>query len=284
MPAEHDGRRLFSLEFVFSGNLPGRFPHTTLRDSAFTVTNGSVRAAERVVKSENRRWKIGVRPTSNDDVTITLPAGSVSTESGRPLSNSPWARVAGPVGISVADARVEEGAGAVLAFAVTLSRAATSAFTVDYATSDGTALAGEDYTAARGTLSFQAGDSSGIVEVAVLDDAHEEGEETLTLSNASGGEVTDGEATGTIENTDLMPAALLAGFGRETAEQVVEHIEERMAAALPGALRGPGGAAGPRAGVRARLPVAVRADGHGAGGCGPGGRWAPVEMARTRPA
>ena len=232
MPAEHDGQRLFSFELVFSDNFPGRFPYTTLRDSAFTVTNRSVRAAERVVKGENRRWKIGVRPSSNDDVRITLPAGSVSTESGRPLSNSPSATVAGLVGISVADARVEEGEGAVLAFAVTLSRAARSALTVDYATSDGSALAGEDYTAASGTLSVQTGDTSGTIEVAVLNDTHDEGEETLTLtlSNASGAVVADGEATGTIENADLMPAAPLARIGRATAEQVVTHIEERMAA------------------------------------------------------
>ena len=232
MPAEHDGAHLFSFELVFSENFPGRFPYTTLRDSAFTVTNGRVRGAERVVKGENRRWKITVRPSSNDDVSITLAAGAVSTESGRPLSNTVSATVTGPVGISVADARVEEGAGAVLAFAVTLSRAATSAFRVDYATSDGSAQAGADYTAANGTLSFQAGDSSGTIEVAVLDDAHDEGEETLTLtlSNASGAWLADGEATGTIENADLMPAALLARFGRATAEQVVEHIEERMAA------------------------------------------------------
>ena len=66
----------------------------------------------------------------------------------------------------------------------------------------------------------------------MLYDAHDEGEVTLTLrlSNASGGQVTDGEATRTIENADLMPAALLARFGRATAEQVFEHIEERMAA------------------------------------------------------
>ena len=232
MPAEHDGRRLFRFELVFSENFPGRFPYTTLRDSAFTVTNGSVRAAERVVKGENRRWRIGVRPSSNDDLTITLAAGAVSTESGRPLSNTVSATVAGPVGISVADARVEEGAGAVLAFAVTLSRAATSAFSVDYATSDGSAQAGADYTAASGTLSFQAGDTTRTIDVAVLDDAHDEGEETLTLtlSNASGAYLADGEATGTIENADLMPAALLARFSRATAEQVVTTIEERMAA------------------------------------------------------
>ena len=37
-----------------------------------------------------------------------------------------------------------------LAFAVTLSRAASGTLTVDYATSDGTATAGEDYTATSG--------------------------------------------------------------------------------------------------------------------------------------
>ena len=122
-------------------------------------------------------------------------------------------------------------------------RAATAAISVDYATSDGTAQAGADYTAASGTLSFQAGESSGTIEVAVLDDAHDEGEETLTLrlSNASGGELTDGEATGTIENTDLMPAALLARFGRATAEQVVDPHRGAdggtAAAGLPGAVR-----------------------------------------------
>ncbi|MCY4633654.1 MAG: SwmB domain-containing protein, partial [Acidobacteria bacterium] len=223
MPAEHDGAHLFNFDLVFSENFPGRFPYTTLRDSAFTVTNGRVRGAERVVKGENRRWRIKVRPSSNDDLTITLAAGAVSTESGRPLANTVSATVAGPVGVSVADARVKEAAGAALAFAVTLSRTATTAFSVDYATSDGTARAGDDYTAASGTLSFQAGDSSKTIEVSVLDDAHDEGEETLTLrlSNASGAWLSDGEATGTIENADLMPAALLARFGRATAEQVV---------------------------------------------------------------
>ena len=52
----------------------------------------------------------------------------------------------------------------------------------------------------------------------------------VELSNVSGAWLEDGEATGTIENADLLPAALLARFGRATAEQVVTHIEERMAA------------------------------------------------------
>ena len=45
----------------------------------------------------------------------------------------------GPVGISVGDVEVAEGADAALVFAVSLSRAASDALTIDYATSDGTA-------------------------------------------------------------------------------------------------------------------------------------------------
>ena len=137
--------------------------------------------------------------------------------------------------LSVADGEASEGAGATVDFAVSRSRAFTTAehsVRVNYATADGMAGAGQDYTAASGTVTFAAGETSKTISVAVLDDAHDEGEETFTLrlSNASGARLADAEATGTIENADVMPAALLARFGRATAEQVVTHIEERMAA------------------------------------------------------
>ena len=90
--------------------------------------------------------------------------------------------VAGPVGVSGAEARVEEGVGAVLALAVTLSRAASRTVAVDV-TSDGRAPAGEDYTAKSGTLTFEAGESAKTVEVAVLDDAHYEGRVSGDMEN-----------------------------------------------------------------------------------------------------
>ena len=159
------------------------------------------------------------------------------------LAHDPSHKVDWRPAISVADASATEGAGASVEFRVGLSRAfstAGHAVTVSYATADGTAKAGEDYTAASGTLTFAAGETSKTISVAVLDDAHDEGEETfsLRLSNASGANLGDGEATGTIENADLMPAALLARFGRATAEQVVTHIEERMAAPRRRGFRG----------------------------------------------
>ena len=115
----------------------------------------------------------------------------------------------------------------------------------DYATADGSAQAGVDYTAASGTLTFDTGESSTTIEVTVLDDAHDEGEETftLTLSKPSAGRLTDDEATGTIENRDPLPRALLARFGRTAAVHVVEHVEERLQAP-----REPGFRAGSRAG------------------------------------
>ena len=210
-----------------------------LRDEAFDVGGGAVRKARRRQSGSNLSWELTVEPAPHADVSIRLPetgscsaSSAICTSDGRPLSHPLSASVRGPAALSVSDARVEEAAGAAVAFAVTLSRAASARVTVDYQTRDGSAQAGEDYRAASGTLTFQAGESSKTIEVTVLDDAHDEGEETfvLALSNASGAWLEDAEATGTIENTDLMPAALLARFGRVTAEQVVEHVEQRMAA------------------------------------------------------
>ena len=162
------------------------------------------------------------------------PEGGIADLAGNEVANpiSEPAENLTTAAMSAADARVEEAEGATLDFVVSLDVAPGGSLTVDYSTADGTATAGEDYTATSGTLTFEADEQTKTIQVAVLDDAHDEGEETMTLrfSNPSGIRLNRTEATGTIENADLMPAALLARFGRATAEQVVTHIEERMAA------------------------------------------------------
>ena len=99
------------------------------------------------------------------------------------------------------------------------------------ATSDGTATAGSDYAAVSGMLVFAAGEMERTVNVPVLDDAHDERTETLmlTLSNPSGLRIVDGEATGRIANTDPMPGAWLARFGRMMGSQAVEALAARFA-------------------------------------------------------
>ena len=140
-----------------------------------------------------------------------------------------------PPALSMANATVAEpGAGqsATLDFVVSLSHAASAAVTVDYATSNGTATAGVDYTAASGTLTFAAGETTKTVSVSVLNNAHDEGSETLTLtlSNASGAVIkSDGAtATGTITNDDPIPQAWISRFGRTVAHQVLDAVDARM--------------------------------------------------------
>ena len=87
------------------------------------------------------------------------------------------------------------------------------AVTVDYATADGTATAGEDYTSASGTLTFNPGETVKTISIPVLEDDAADGEETLTLtlSNPAGVELTDSEAIGTIKDGEPV-AALTARF------------------------------------------------------------------------
>ena len=95
-----------------------------------------------------------------------------------------------------------------LRFTMELARASQAPVTVDYETADGTATAGEDYTAKRGTVTFTPGRTRRTVEVPVLRDGKVEGVETmvLRLSNArsEGSEVPVemkvSEAQGAIEN------------------------------------------------------------------------------------
>ena len=239
LPASHDGSTAFTFELRFSEDWTSGLSHVTLRDHAFTVANGAVTEV-RLESGRNRRWEITVEPAGDADVTVELPATTDCGDAGaicigtRPLSAGDSATVAGRLRLSVADATVTEAAGASVDFAVRLDRPASSAVTVDYATSNGTATAGADYTFTSGTLTFAAGEVSKTIAVPVLEDSVNEGSETftMTLSNPSGGNayLFDAEATGTIENHDPLPRALMARFGRAAAVHVVEQVEERLAA------------------------------------------------------
>jgi hypothetical protein len=79
---------------------------------------------------------------------------------------------------------------------------------VDYATTDASALAGLDYTAGTGTLTFPAGTVSLTVAVPVVGDLLDEPDETffLDLSNPTGGAtLLDAQGVGTIQDDDPAP-------------------------------------------------------------------------------
>ncbi len=110
---------------------------------------------------------------------------------------------AGAVRFSGADYVAAENGGAAT-ITVTRVNGSAGAVAVNYATSDGTATAGADYTAASGTLDFAAGEVSKTFTVTILDDTLAEGGETinLALSNPAGGAVLGSPSTATLTITD----------------------------------------------------------------------------------
>jgi hypothetical protein len=90
------------------------------------------------------------------------------------------------------------------AFTVTLSKSSTKAVTVTYTTADGSATAGQDYTASTGTVTFAPGVVSQVINVAVLGDTAVEPTETFTvvLANPSGVTISQATAKATITDDD----------------------------------------------------------------------------------
>ena len=90
-------------------------------------------------------------------------------------------------------------------FSATLTPAASTAVTVDYATADDTATAGSDYVSNVGTLTFAPGETVKTIPVTINGDATQETFEKfyVNLSNAGGDAIiADDQAQGTITNED----------------------------------------------------------------------------------
>ena len=119
---------------------------------------------------------------------------------------------------TVSDISFNEGnSGTSLAtFTITRSNGTGSA-SVDYTTADVTAVAGSDYVAQSGTVSFADGEFSKTVSIVINGDTAHEADETFTLnlSNAVGFVTPVTRATATIVNDDAGPIAIydLQGLG-----------------------------------------------------------------------
>ncbi|MCY4421111.1 MAG: hypothetical protein OXC42_07680 [Gammaproteobacteria bacterium] len=142
------------------------------------------------------------------------------------------ARVSALPVLSVSDASAREGVNETMVFVVKLNRRSSASVSVSVATSNGSAHSGSDYSPVNTTLTFDAGQTSKSVAVTVLDDEIDEAAETftLTLSNPSGALILDGEGTGTIVNTDVLPRAWVTRFGRMVGQQAMDAIDARIGA------------------------------------------------------
>ncbi|HEX8335291.1 MAG TPA: Calx-beta domain-containing protein, partial [Pyrinomonadaceae bacterium] len=89
---------------------------------------------------------------------------------------------------------ISEGGGTAT-FTITRTGSTAGGVTVNYATSNGTATAGSDYTAASGPITFAEGDMSETFEVSILNDTLDEPDETVIVSLTPGFGASPGTAS-----------------------------------------------------------------------------------------
>ena len=164
---------------------------------------------------------ITVETNGDDDILdpgetlkVTLTSGSTTAGGVQVSETSATMTIAdtGEVNLSVADAEAAEGD--VVNFEVKLTRKVASGVTFSYQTANDTAESGtgKDYTAASGTLTFAADVKVMTVAVITLEDALDESDETFTLTLTANlpanVTLTDGVATGTIQDDDTRGVAV----------------------------------------------------------------------------
>lgn len=182
----------------------------TVPAAAFTTPGALVAGA--TFTYQNETLSLGGLSVANGDAiyfrwTHASSAGSGSRDEFG-IDNVTVSTTGGATGplVTVSDVSVNEAAGT-MTFTITRANAAAGAFTVDYATADGTALAGSDYVATSGTLSFADNQVSATVTVQINDDNIAELNETLflNLTNPVGATIADAQGVGTIVNDDGTP-------------------------------------------------------------------------------
>jgi YD repeat-containing protein len=131
-------------------------------------------------------------------------------------------QVISPPGLTIGDVTVTEGDAGTLNAVFTVQLEPTgNPVSVDFATEELTALAGEDFQATSGTLNFAAGETSKTIEVPITGDLRDEDDETfrVILSNAVNAAIPDPEGIGTIQdNNDSQPQISFAVDTSSVAE------------------------------------------------------------------
>ena len=136
---------------------------TAVGGTNFTVTSGTLQWAANDAASRTISIPISatapISGTMSFSVALASPTGGAVLGSPSSATVTITATAAGSLSLSASNYTVSQGAGT---FTVTVERSGGSSGSISatYATSDGTAVAGTDYTATSGTLQWQNGDSS----------------------------------------------------------------------------------------------------------------------------
>ncbi len=182
---------------------------TATQPSVYTQASGDLHWNAGVFSSKTLNVQVNpATGTGNTPLKFTIAFTTTSAGFvGATVVNVTVVPPASPPTLSVSDASASESAGSVPAV-VSLAPAATNAVTVQYATSDGSAKAGTDYTSISGTLTFAPGQTLKTVAVPVINNSQAGSNKsfTFTLSKPNGATISDATATLTIRNNDPAPA------------------------------------------------------------------------------
>lgn len=159
---------------------------------------------------------------SGQDLMITLGTkGTVKLANyyGATADNRPIVKIGiagtGKPQISINDMSIVEGETGTTygKFVVSLNRKSTAKITVKYATANNTALAGEDYTAKTGTVTFLPGQTSKVISIPIIGEKEVETNENfwVNLRSPVNAVINDNRARGTIVNDDLLPILSITG-------------------------------------------------------------------------
>jgi hypothetical protein len=125
------------------------------------------------------------QPETNELVALLLGnpiGGSLATQGMfvQIADDDAWT-VSGPVTVNVTEGNPSDGPRVVQVTATLNAPAPAQGLLVEFITLDGTALAGKDYVARSGTLTFNAGETTAVVEIELINDLTHESTETFSV-------------------------------------------------------------------------------------------------------
>jgi uncharacterized repeat protein (TIGR01451 family) len=169
--------------------------------STMNIPNGGI-----TIVNDNR-----YAPTESFSVTLSSPTGGavIGTPSFETITITDDDGAQPTIAIGNASATQGSSGTTTATFNVTLSGPSELTTTVNYATANGSATAGSDYTAQNGIVTFPPGVTSQPITVTVLGEPANEPPENfvINLSSAVNATIASGQGVGTINNTvvtDLM--------------------------------------------------------------------------------
>ena len=168
---------------------------------------------------DHQRLHFGLGNNTTATVSINWPDGSIDVHQDVEVDKVYLAKQDGSleavftpepkVVVNIDDLTVSETGNAMMT--VRLSRAAAVNVVVDYASADGSAIAGEDYSQKSGRIVFTPGQKVKTRTVTIIDDDLIEGDEQffMRLSNPVNSVIAQSSATVTITDDDFNPAIVL---------------------------------------------------------------------------